>query len=205
MKRVVILALVLLTLSANLADARATKNIDGMTIYFDDYTIEGKGLQISMRVNLNLSYMQLTFYRGLNSFVAFSNKFETFVPGDYLEVDVDPQDLTAGEYQVRLVAKQHDLGNITLPVVSTFFTIRVERVLHDYEIVVAIIAMSSVIMLPIFYDRDKSRLEIKSWNVISFRKYVGIRLGFLKRRKFWFIITMLATLTAGGFYYIPKL
>ena len=205
--RKLLLLILILSLTANLADGRATKKLDRIEIYYDDYTVEGKGVQISLRVNLNLSYLEITFNRDdIDPFTVYGAKFSTFIPGDYIDVDVDPQYLSAGVYEVRLLAKQQQVGNSSLPVVSTFFTITVQRVLQGFEVVVTIVILSLTLIFPFFYEKDKRRLELKSWNVITFRRWLSIRFSFLKSWKFWLVFVILVILTtAGGYYYVYEL
>lgn len=206
MRFATIFFILLLLLPANLADGRATKKLDRIEIYYDNYTVEGQGVQISLRINLNLSYLELTFNRDdIDPFVVYGAKFSTFVPGDYIDVSVDPQYLSAGVYEVRLLAKQQQVGNSSLPVVSTFFTITVQRVLHSYEIVVAIVILALTLIFPFFYEKDRKRLEVKSWNVITFRGWLSIRFGFLKSWKFWLVFMILVIFATVGGYYVYEL
>lgn len=173
MKRFLIFLFVILFISPLLVQGKeTTKEIDALVIRYDNRINEGHDLKISIQVRFNMSYLEVIIEGKNTTFTAYSAKFASFTPNDFIDFTIDSQYLSAGQYKGRALAKYQ---NSTIPAVYIFFQFTVNKVLSTTETILALIIIMLFIMLPFLYDYDKKRLEDKSWNILTTKQYLKIR------------------------------
>lgn len=167
------LLLLLLLLAVPLSVSGKTEANDQILVRYDNRFNEGNDLKLSIQILFNMSYLEVTIYTENDSFPAFVGEYDSWYFGDWVEVTVSAQYLTAGEYRGRIVAKPQ---NRTYAASTLFFDFAVNRVLDDAGITIASGMILIFAITPFLYYRDKKSLEKYEWNIIDFRKYLRKRL-----------------------------
>ncbi len=193
MKNWFALFLILLMLSVPVSAKRVSKSNDLLRVFYDNRINEGRDLSISIQVNFNMSYLELMISSENDSFVVYSGTFSGWIPGDYVDdIKVDKNQLVAGAYKGRIVAKYQ---NTSFPAISLFFSFTVNKVLDDSEIMMASGLILLIFSAPFVYDYDKRKIERKTWNILSFKEYARKRL----------ILAIIAIVAIGGVIYVLQL